>query len=283
MEMSMRSRLTTAALTVVVLALALVPVAWGPLALGTHIPATGQVPANCVEFQANSTGSQSPPSFPGVTITLNSWSNELHTVSFTVSGLASGQYVDISVKSGTTVQEPGPYGNGTHSFANGLQQAISHIRLCVFTGTTTTTEVEDTTTTAPGETTTTAPGETTTTAPDETTTTAPGETTTTAPGETTTTAPGETTTTVAGETTTTVAGETTTSTVDDQVLPTVVTTSTVADEVEGTEVVADDLPFTGFDAGRWGQLALALFALGTGVLVFARSARRVRARIHTDD
>jgi hypothetical protein len=88
-----------------------------------------------VEFQAGDTGTQSPDDYPAVEITLDSWTAspaDPHTVNFTISGLSAGQNVDISVKSGTHVQETGPYGNGSHSFSNGIQNGISHIRLCVF-------------------------------------------------------------------------------------------------------------------------------------------------------
>ncbi|MGH8952146.1 MAG: hypothetical protein ACRDX9_12035 [Acidimicrobiia bacterium] len=261
----------------------IVMVAWGPPAFGAHIPATGPLPSNCVEFQVNTTGSKSPAGFPGIDITVTSWDNgsESHQVSFSISGLAAGQYVDVSAKSGTTVQETGPYGNGAHSFTNGLQNAISHVRLCVFGEPTTTTTVETTTTL--GETTTTTGGTTTTSV--ETTTTV-GETTTTTGGTTTTV--GETPTTVA-ETTTTVLDPTTTdattTTVDDEVLGTVVTTttpgtsgseaapSTVADEVLGTTIVPGDLPFTGMEGETIGQLALALIAAGVLTLTAVRVIR----------
>jgi hypothetical protein len=261
-----RSRLTLAAVTTTVTALTIVLVAWGQPAQGTHIPDTGQVPSNCVEFQVNTFGTKSPSAFPDVDITVNSWDNgsESHTVVFTIAGLISGQYVDISVKSGTNVQESGPYGNGTHSFTNALQNAISHIRLCVF--------VEETTTTL-DETTTTLDG--TTTTLDGTTTTV-GETTTTGAGETTTTAAGGTTTTGAGGTTTTRA---TTSTVDDEVLGTVVTTSSVVTQstVAGNQIVAGDLPFTGLNAGNIGQVALALLVFGALILTAVRSMTRARS------
>ena len=110
--------------------------------------------------------------------------------------------------------------------------------------------------------------ETTTTVEDETTTTVEDETTTTVEDETTTTDPGQ-------ITTTTIAA--TTSTVADEVLPIVVTTSTVAptstvaDEVEGTEVVAVTLPFTGPTTEGFGQLGLALLALGALLLAATRS------------
>ena len=256
-----RSRLTLAAFTTTLAAFTIFLVAWGQPAQGTHIPDTGQVPSNCVEFQVNTFGTKSPSAFTDVDITLDSWDNgsESHTVVFTIAGLTSGQYVDISVKSGTTVQEPGPYGNGTHSFTNALQNAISHIRLCVF--------VEETTTTL-----------------DETTTTL-DETTTTEAGDTTTTTLDETTTTGAGDTTTTGAVETTTpgvtpTTVEDEVLGVVVTTSSVVTQstIAGNQVVAGDLPFTGLNAGNIGQFALALLLLGTLILTAVRSMTRTRSQ-----
>lgn len=234
-----RWRLNLAALTTALLLFSIVLVSWGPTARGTHIPATGRIPSNCVEFQVNTLGTKSPSAFPNVDITVNSWDNgsDSHKVTFTISDLVAGQYVDLSVKSGTTIQEPGPYGNGSHSFGNGLRNAISHIRLCVFEKETTTTTDEESTTTA-------------------------GETTTTQ-----------------DESTTTV--EETTTTLEDEVLGTVITSSTtqpsdpttVADEVAGVSIVADDLPFTGFDAQTLGQIALLLLALGAVALAAVRSAR----------
>jgi hypothetical protein len=252
-------------------------VALGPPAQGAHIPATGPLPSNCVEFQVNTVGTKSPSAFPNVDITVNSWNagSDSHSLSFTISGLASGQYVDASVKSGTTVQEPGPYGNGTHTYSNGLQNAISHIRFCVFQGTTTTTEATTTTTQA---TTTTTEGTTTTTG--GSTTTTQGSTTTTGQ-QTTTTDPGEsTTTTDPGETTTTTDPGQTTTTLDDEVQGTTITSptttvdpGTVPDEVLGTTIVAGDLPFTGVEATTLGGIALSLLALGTLVLLGVRSFR----------
>jgi hypothetical protein len=200
----------------------------------------------------NTFGTKSPADFPDIDITLVSWDNgsESHQVSFSISGLAAGQYVDMSVKSGTNVQEPGPFGNGTHSFTNNLQNAISHIRLCVFGQVTTTTEE---TTTTVGDTTTTA---------DDTTTTTVGDTTTTDPG---------TTTTAVGDTTTTDPGST--STIADEVLGTVITSTTIGDEVLGTTIVAGDLPFTGFDGQMLGRLALVILVLGVLTLLIAKSIR----------
>ena len=236
-----RWRMTLAGLTVALMAFSLVLVTTGPPAGASHIPATGPLPANCVEFQVNTLGTESPAAFPDVDITVNSWDDgsESHQLSFSISGLAVGQYVDISVKSGTEVQEDGPYGNGTHSFSNGLQNAISHIRLCVFAQVTTTTVAETTTTVA----------DTTTTVADTTTTVA------------------DTTTTVA-DTTTTVAD--TTTTIEDEVLGTVITTTTIAD-VAGTTIVAGELPFTGYDGERLGQLALILLVLGVLTLAVGKS------------
>ena len=262
--LSNRSRLTLAAVTTTLTAMVIVVVAWGHPAQGSHIPDTGQVPSNCVEFQVNTLGTKSPAAFSEVDITVTSWDNgsESHTVGFTIAGLTGGQYVDISVKSGTNVQESGPYGNGTHSFTNGLQNAISHIRLCVFVQVTTTT-LDETTTTLEG-TTTTLDG--TTTTLDGTTTTLEG-TTTTLDGTTTT----------VDETTTTRATPTT---VADDVLGVVVTTSSVATQptIAAGQVVAGDLPFTGINAGNIGQLALALLLLGTLILTAVRSVTRTRSQ-----
>ena len=240
-----RRRMTLAGLTVALTAFSMMLVASSPQADASHIPDTGPIPANCVEFQVGVTG---PKTVLGVTITVNSWTNtpgDPHTVSFTITGLTEGQTVDISVKSGNNPAQEASYGNGTHSFSNGLQNAISHIRLCVFTSTTTTT-VDDTTTTTVDDTTTTTVDDTTTTTVDDTTTTTAGDTTTTGdPG--------------------------TTSTIPDEVLPTVVTSTTLGDEVLGTTIVAGELPFTGFDDETLGPLALVIVVLGVLTLLVAKS------------
>jgi hypothetical protein len=276
---SNRRRFAVAGMTIFVVLLSIMIVAFGPPAQGAHIPATGPLPANCVEFQVNTLGTKSPTDFPGVNVTVTSWDNgsESHTVNFTVSGLATGQYVDASVKSGQDIQEPGPFGNGAHSFSNGHPNAISHIRFCVFQQTTTTT-TEATTTTQPTTTTTTDPTTTTT----QSTTTTTGGSTTTTQESTTTTDPGEsTTTTDPGETTTTTAPSQTTTTLGDEVLGTTITSpsttatdpGTIPDEVLGTTIVASDLPFTGVEATLLGQLALGLLALGALILLGLRTIR----------
>ena len=272
-----RWRSTLAGLTVALAAVSVVLVTSGPPAGASHIPATGQIPLNCVEFQVNTSGTKSPSTFLDIDITLVSWDNgaNSHQVTFSISGLLPGQYVDMSVKSGINIQEPGPFGNGTHSFSTNLQNAISHIRLCVFgqvtttTAETTTTVDDTTTTTVDDSTTTTADDTTTTTAGDTTTTGDPGTTTTV--GDTTTTGDPGTTTTVGDTTTTGDPG--TTSTIPDEVLPTVITSTTLGDEVLGTTIVADDLPFTGFDGETLGPLALVILVLGALTLLVAKSIR----------
>ena len=269
---SNRRRFAMAGTTIVVVLLSILILTWGPPAQGAHIPPTGPIPSNCVEFQVNTLGTKSPSDFPAVDITVNSWDNgsESHSLSFTIAGLAAGQYVDFVSKSGTTDQEGGPYGNGTFSFSNGLQNAISHIRFCVFQETTTTTEATTTTTEA---TTTTTGATTTMTEGTTTTTTIPDQTTTTVPGET-TTVPGET-------TTTTDPGQSTTTTLGDEVLGTTITApsttindpGTVPDEVLGTTIVAGDLPFTGVDASTLGLIAMSLLSLGAVVLLGLWSMR----------
>ena len=94
------------------------------------------------------------------------------------------------------------------------------------------------------------------------------DTTTTVADTTTTVA--DTTTTVA-DTTTTVAD--TTTTIEDEVLGTVITTTTIVDEVAGTTIVAGELPFTGYDGERLGQLALILLVLGVLTLAVGKSVR----------
>jgi len=177
----------------------------------------------------------------------------------------------LVVKAGAAVNElhwnPLPGAEFEHS----IQGGWSHVILCSVPE-----EDEETTTTVEDETTTTVEDETTTTVEDETTTTVEDETTTTVEDETTTTVEDETTTTDPGQITTTTIGATT-STVADEVLPIVVTTSTVAptstvaDEVEGTQVVAVTLPFTGPATEGFGQLGLALLALGALLLAATRS------------
>jgi hypothetical protein len=188
-----------------------------PAALAGHIDATGPLQDNCVEFQVEETGTESPEDYPDVDITLDEWvedEGDFHEFDFTISGLVEpGQWVEISVKTGNEVEEdPGPYGNGTHTFVSGDQQGISHIRLCVFEEeiTTTTTTSTSTTTTTVADTTTTTVADTTTTTVADTTTTTVADTTTTTVADTTTTTVGgpeePTTTTTGGGTTTTVLG-----------------------------------------------------------------------------
>ena len=180
-----RWRMTLAGLTVALMAFSLVLVASGPPAGASHIPATGPLPANCVEFQVDTLGTKSPSDFPDVDITVDSWDDgsESHQLSFSISGLALGQYVDISVKSGTDIQEDGPYGNGTHSFRM-VCRMRSHTSAYVCSEQVTTTTVAETTTTVADTTTTVA--DTTTTVADTTTTVA--DTTTTVADTTTTVA-----------------------------------------------------------------------------------------------
>jgi hypothetical protein len=132
--MALMGRRTLAAFVAAMLMLSMMLLLADP-AEADHIPPTGQVGANCVEFQAGVTGTKSPSAYPGVSITLNSWSNtsgDPHDVNFTIAGLSGSQHVDVSVKSGTNVQEDGPYSNGTYTIMTGQQNAISHIRACVF-------------------------------------------------------------------------------------------------------------------------------------------------------
>jgi len=121
-----------AALTGGAVVLALVLVAGGSPASATHIAATGPVGDNCVEFQVDATGTKSPKDFPDVDIALNSWDPDDIGFTFTVSGLVAGQFVDISVKSGQDIEELGPYLNGTHKVDTVSPHANSHVRLCVF-------------------------------------------------------------------------------------------------------------------------------------------------------
>ncbi len=210
-----RAGLGAAAVGVLVLAM----VAFSVLpASASHINATGPVGSNCVSFQRNTTGTLTSIDFPGVIITLNSWDPDGKGFTFTVSGLAAGQFVDASVKSGQAIVEPGGYSNGIHHVDNsGNQHAISHVRLCVF----------GTPTTPP----TTKPPTTTTTIKDEVSPTS--IVSTTDPGAS-TTDPGASTT---------------------------------------AEVSPETLPFTGFENGTLGLLALALLASGALALVGTRVFR----------
>jgi hypothetical protein len=223
---------------------AAVAVSYGVSADVMPIDPTGPAGNTCVEFQAGTTGTQSPESYPDVNITVVSWGafdepNEYHAVSFTVGGLLQGQVVYISVKSGEVVQQDGPYANGSFTFSNDLKLAISQIRLCVFE--------ESVTTTTEGTTTTT---EATTTTTEATTTTTEATTTTT-----------EATTTTVKDTTTTTVEETTTTSIPDEVLPTVVTTVPSGD---------DELPFTGIEANVAIGLGIALLTAGAALLAMTR-------------
>lgn len=243
-------RVGLALVTALAMVTALAIVLAGPAA-ADHIPETGPVPSHCVKFDQPDTGTKSPPDFLGVSITLDAWKDtpqDPHTIEFSISGLEAGQWVEIGTKSGSNPgEENGPFLNGSHSFTSELQQAISHVTLCVFEGppeTTTTTQPEETTTTTVPEETTT------TTVPEETTTTTvPEETTTTLPEETTTTVEDE----VLGEEVTTTQPEETTTTVED-------------------EVLSEELPFTGIENEGLAIVAAALTTLG---LLVTLSARRI--------
>ena len=205
-------RVGLGAAAVGVLVLAMVAFSVLP-ASASHINATGKLGSNCVSFHRNTTGTLGSIDFPGVIITLNSWDPDGKGFTFTVSGLAAGQFVDASVKSGPAIVEPGGYSNGIHHVDNsGNQHAISHVRLCVF-GTPTT------------------PPTTTTTIKDEVSPTS--IVSTTDPGAS-TTDPGASTT---------------------------------------AEVSPETLPFTGFENGATGLLALVLVASGALALVGTRVFR----------
>ena len=98
-------------------------------AAADHIPSTGEIPLNCQEWQAGVTGAKS---VGDVTINVTAWNSDGKGFSFSVAGLLAGQFVDISVKYGNSVEEAGPYGNGVHAYSNTFQNAISHVRICVF-------------------------------------------------------------------------------------------------------------------------------------------------------
>jgi len=127
---------------------------------------------------------------------------------------------------------------------------------------TTTTTVKDTTTTTVKDTTTTTDKDTTTTTVDGSTTTTGASTTTDATSPTTTEA--TTTTTAAPNFAPTTDPGPTGSTVDDDVLGTVITTSTVADEVDDLEI----LPFTGSNTDALIVLAVSALILG-GIMVMS--------------
>ena len=52
-----------------------------------------------------------------------------------------------------------------------------------------------------------------------------------------------------------------------------ITSTTLGDEVLGTTIVADDLPFTGFAGETLGRLALVILVLGALTLLVAKSIR----------
>ena len=54
-------------------------------------------------------------------------------------------------------------------------------------------------------------------------------------------------------------------------LPTVITSTTLGDEVLGTTIVAGELPFTGFADETLGRLALVILVLGALTLLVAKS------------
>lgn len=73
--------------------------------------------------------------------------------------------------------------------------------------------------------------------------------------------------------TTTTAAPGTTTSVPDSVPPIVVTTSTVAPVVVTPTTVANGMPNTGVDSGKWATEALVLVVTGSGVIVCARRRR----------
>ena len=268
-----------------------------------HIPPTGPVPSNCVSFEAGEVGVKNPPDYPGVSIELVSWNPDGHepdSVTFKISGLADGEYVDISIKAATVIEESGPFGNGTYTVTKGVKHAISHIRLCVFEeGVTTTTASTATTTTLASTSTSSGPststsrpggGSTTTTAPGggstsstSTSTTAPGggSTSTTAPEGSTTTStisattitsgPGTSTTAPGGGSSTTAPGGEGSTTVPESTSTTVeIGASTVTTGGHGSTATSIDdevlgleiLPFTGSQMAAWSVVAVMLILIG---------------------
>jgi hypothetical protein len=176
------------------------------------------------------------------------------------------------------VYNPVSYGDTELSAPDGSGNGISHISFCYLEGSTTTT-APTTTTTAPTTTTTQA---TTTTTQATTTTTEP--TTTTTQPTTTTTQP--TTTTTQPVVTTTQPQVTTTQ----PVVTTTIPFDSVPDEPEvlGTtittapsEVSADTLPFTGFEAGDTVRLGLLAMVAGLLTLFAAHRPREEEATAPT--
>jgi hypothetical protein len=253
-----------------------------PAALADHIDATGPLQGNCVDFQAGETGTKSPADYPDVDITLVEWvededGREFHEIEFTISGLVEpGQHVDISVKSGGTIVEDGPYGNGTHTFVSGVQQAISHVRLCVFeeeiTTTTPPTSTSTSTSTSTTSTSTTSTSTTSTSTTSTSTTSTSTTTTSTVPDTTTTTTVGGPTTTVADTTTTTVVGGPTTTVAD--------TTTTTVGGTTTTVLGPEDPELPNNGPGQLLAIflgGLGLLFMGSGSLVIA-SERRLTIR-----
>jgi hypothetical protein len=151
---------------------------------------------------------------------------------------------------------------GGHSYPSTGPQApgYSHLIVCSVPAETTTTTEATTTTTMPTSTTSSEPTTTTT----EASTTTSSQPTTTTTEATTTTTEATTTTTEATTTTTeatTTTTEATTTTSEDEVLPTIVTTTTIS----GT-----DLPLTGARADVLFGIAVVMTALGLLTLTFTR-------------
>ncbi len=199
---------------------------------------------------------------------------EWMTLDYTVVGLSGSQMISWDIYVGQTVTASG----STSPVTQEGNAAISHVIFCLTGTPSTTTSMEDSTTTVPDSTTTVADSttttvadSTTTTVADSTTTTVADSTTTTVADSTTTTVADSTTTTVADSTTTTVADSTTTTVADsttttgaeagDDVLGTVVTTTTIS----GT-----NLPLTGARADIMFGMAVVLLGLGLATLTMTR-------------
>jgi hypothetical protein len=171
-------------------------------------------------------------------VTLDSWAdtlNDPHEVTFTIAGLTVDQEIDISVKSGNEVVEDGPYGNGQHTFTSQDQQAISHIRLCVF-------EVD--------------------------TTSSSSSSSSSTPSSSSSSSS------IAATSSSTSLASTTSSSIEDEVLGTTITTSTTSTTIEDEVLDTEVLPFTGFGGEGFGLLALAIISAGLLLLVAGRSIER---------
>lgn len=155
-------RTTLAALSAALMVVSMMFVLASP-AEADHIPETGQVPDNCLKFEGADLGTDGlTGTIDGVDVTFSNWvekpdeQGEYISVDITVAGLQAGQTLDWQLKTGSGADEGAISADGTYT-AEVSDSAISHITICLFEDTTTTTTTAPTTTTTAPTTTTTAP------------------------------------------------------------------------------------------------------------------------------